>query len=133
MPFGKEQDVMSDFNDPTSIATPEQYRAALLAVRERMTDDQLKMPASTLPVRRTLDLHPIAWRKSSHAHTSSAKTRYSKLRPLDRGRAEVRAGPWNKKSPVVVRLAYSRPNATETVDGKCEWIMRPELVATCRA
>ena len=68
---------MSDFNDSTPIATPGQYRAALLAVRQRMTDVHLKL----LQAHCRSDGHATSTDRLAEAvgmaTASSAKTAYS--------------------------------------------------------
>jgi hypothetical protein len=122
---------MSDFNDPAPIATPEQYRAALLAIRQRMTEGQLKMlqahcrseghSASTDRLAEACDM-PTAFsaRYIAFAQWIATELKYA---------PKVGA---NKKMWLHA-LAYGRPDSKKTMNGQYELIMRPELVETLQA
>src|SRR5689334_11066525 len=124
---------MSDFNDPTPIATPEQYRVAILAVRQRMTEPQLKMLQahcrSEGHVACTDSLAEVVGMPTA----SSARTTYSNYAHLIADELKYAPEPGAKKQTWLRALAYGRPDAKKTVDGQYEWIMRPELVETLQA
>src|SRR5689334_21902169 len=100
---------MNDSTMPQPIATPEQYRAALLAVRDRMTEDQLKMlqahcrseghSASTNHLADAVGM-PTAARYSNYAHWIADELKYA-------------PGPGAKKQMWLNALAYLRPGAPE--------------------
>ncbi len=120
---------MSDCNDPTPIATAQQFRTALLAVRERMTDIQLKM----LQAHCRSEGHSTSTNRLAEAIGTPATSRYSNFAKwiADELKFTPRVG--EKKQVWLRALAYGLPDATETVDGQYEWIMRPELVETLQA
>ncbi len=124
---------MSNFNDPTPIATPEQYRAALMAVRQRMTDIQLKM----LQVHCRSEGHTTSTSRLAEAvgmpTASAAKTRYMNYARWIAEELKYAPSPGAKKHMWLHALAYGRPDSKETTDSQCEWIMRPELVATLQS
>ena len=121
---------MSDFNDPTPIATPEQYRAALLAVRQRMTKVQLKMMQVHC---RSID-HSSSTNRLAEAvgmpTPSYAKTAYSNYAHWIAHELKYAPGPGTKNQMWLHSLAYLRE---KTLDGQHEWIMRPELVVTLQS
>ena len=124
---------MSDLKDPAPIATPEQYRAALLAVRQRMTDVHLKM----LQAHCRSEGHSISTDHLAELVgiriAISAKTTYSNYAHWIADALEYVPEPSAKKQTWLYALAHGRPDATEKVDGKYEWIMRPELVTALQA
>jgi hypothetical protein len=120
---------MSDFNDPTPIATAQQYRAALLAVRERMTEVQLKM----LQAHCRSEGHSTSTNRLAEAVGMPTASRYSNYAQRIADELKYAPRPGEKKQMWLHALAYGRPDATETVDGQYEWIMRPELVETLQA
>lgn len=122
---------MRDFNDLTPIASPEQYRVALLAVRAKMTDVQLKM----------LQAH---CRSEGHTSctdqlveqigaSSAAKNMYVNLAQSIAVALDYQPGAGAKKNMWLHAIAYGRQDATKTTEGQCELIMRPELVETLQA
>ena len=120
---------MSDFNDPTPIATAQQYRAALLAVRERMTEVQLKM----LQAHCRSEGHSMSTNRLAEALGMPTASRYSNYAQWIADELKYAPRPGEKKQLWLHALAYGRPDAMETVDGQYEWIMRPELVETLQA
>ncbi len=124
---------MRDFNDPASIATPEQYRAALLAVRAKMTDVQLKM----LQAHCRSEGHASCTDRLAEAvemkTANSAKTMYVNFARLIGEELKYEPGAGAKKVMWLHALAYGRPDAKKTAEGQCELIMRPELVETLQA
>jgi hypothetical protein len=120
---------MSDFNDPTPIATAQQYRAALLAVRERMTDVQLKM----LQAHCRSEGHSASTNRLAEAVGIPTASRYSNYAQWIADELKYTPRPGEKKQMWLYALAYGRPDAMEAVDSHYEWIMRPELVETLQA
>lgn len=121
---------MKNFSDSTPIATPEQFRAALLAVRDQMTATQLKM----------LQAH---CRSEGHASctdhlveeigSSTAKSSYINFARSIAEELKYEPGDGAKKMMWLHALAHGRQDAKKTSEGQCELIMRPELVETLQA
>ena len=124
---------MSDFNDPTPIATPEHFRAALLAVRQKMTPIQLAM----LQAHRRSEIHLSAIDRLAelvgHPNKTAARTAYGNFAHLIADELKFMPALAAKKPVWLHALAYGRPDANGKVDGQYEWIMRPELVAALLA
>ncbi len=125
---------MTDFSDTTAIATPEQYRAALLAVRDRMSDAHLAMlqahcraPDHTITATRLAEAAGLATysaanlRYGTFAHWLADALGYA---PDPRPSGAVRWWP---------ALAYGKAGPEGALDGHFEWVMRPELVATLQS
>jgi len=125
---------MADVCDPTPIASTEQYRAALLAVRERMTDVHLKMlqahckspehviTAAQLATAVGLDTPASAGLK--YGTFARWLSEVLNFQPDIRGGGSFRW--W-------MTVASGRPGSTSTVNSEFEWVMRPELVVALRA
>jgi hypothetical protein len=124
-----ELDVMSDFKDSTPIATPMQYKAALLAVRQRMTDVQLKM----LQTHCRSEGHSISTKRLADAVGVPTASGYSNYAHLIADVLKYSPEPGAKKPMWLHSLAYVRPGMEEKDNGHCEWIMRPELVETLQS
>jgi hypothetical protein len=120
---------MSHFNDPTPIATPLQYKAALLAVRQRMTDVQLKM----LQIHCRSEGHSTSTNHLADAAGLPTAAGYTSYAHLIANELNYSPEPNAKKPLWLHSLAYLRPDTAEKVDGWSEWIMRPELVATLQS
>ena len=124
---------MSEFSDATPIATPEQYRAALLAVRQRMTDVHLKM----LQAHCRSEGHSISTDHLAELVgiriAISAKTTYSNYAHWIADELKYVPEPGATKQIWMFALAHGGPDAKEKVDGQYKWIMRPELVAALQA
>lgn len=121
---------MKNFSDSTPIATPEQFRAALLAVRDEMTAIQLKM----------LQAHCRSEGHSSctdhlveEIGSSTAKSSYINFARSIAEELKYEPGDGAKKMMWLHALAHGRPDAKKTTEGQCELIMRPELVQTLQA
>jgi hypothetical protein len=120
------------FSDPTPIAIPEQYKLALLAVRDRMKDVQLKM----LQAHCQSTDHSISVRLLAEVcgivSAGAASTAYSNYAHWIAD--ELKFTPQNVKSKPcwLFALAFGRPEV-EKIDHEYEWIMRPEMVATLEA
>ena len=122
---------MNDFTNPAPIATPEQYRAAILAVRQRMTAIQLAM----LQVHCRAADHAISTNRLAEIlklpTPASANTPYRNYAHWIAD--ELKYVPINSKNKHCwwLALAYGRDDGD--VDGDYEWIMRPELAETLMA
>lgn len=122
---------MSNFNDPTPIATPEQFRVALLANRQRMTDIQLKM----LQAHCRSEGHSICTDRliEEIGGSSASITTYIRFARSLADELDYQPGVGAKKQMWLHALAYGRQGAMKTTEGQCELIMRPELVETLQA
>jgi hypothetical protein len=119
---------MSDFTNPESIATPEQYRSALLAARQRMTDIQLKMlQAHCRCAEHTTTLDELA-EQLGVPNLSAARTAYRNYAHLIADALKYMPALAAKKPMWLYAIAYGEPEANGKMDGEYEWIMRPELV-----
>jgi hypothetical protein len=124
---------MSEFNDPTPIATSEQFRSALLAARQRMTDVQLKMlQAHCRCTGRATSIDKLA-EKLSLPNLSGARTAYSNYAHLIADELKYTPAAVSKKPIWLYAIAYGQPDATGKLDGGFEWILRPELVHALEA
>ena len=126
---------MNDQTVPTSIATTEEFKAALLATRDwigispaqlKMLQAQCRAPDSTITATQLAEQLALK-------NFAAARLQYG---TFARAVAEKLgyAPPENGKGPAHWWLALSvgRPGVNYTVDGNFEWIMRPELVAALR-
>lgn len=120
---------MSDFKNSTPIATPEQYKAALLAVRQRMTDVQLKM----LQMHCRSEGHSTSTNRLTEAVGVPTASGYNNYAHLIANELKYLPEPGAKKQMWLHSLAYVRPDMEEKIHGQHEWIMRPELVATLQS
>ena len=122
---------MNDFCNTAPIATPEQYRTAILTVRQRMTPVQLSMlqahcrsaehAISTNRLAELLDLSTAA----------AANTAYRNYAHWIADELKYVPGNCKDKNCWLVVLAYGRDDGK--IDSDYEWIMRPELVGTLQA
>lgn len=120
---------MKTFQDPSPIATPAQYRLALLDVRERMTEKHLAM----LRIHSSAPEHAVTAEMLADAigftHHGTAATQYG---TFARWLATALGYAPDRRADGVVRwwraLAYGRPDSAERSDGTFEWVMRPELL-----
>ena len=122
---------MSDFTNPTPIATREQYRAAILAARTRMTPLQLAMlQAHCRAAEHSISTNRLA--ELLHLPTAgAAKAAYGKYAHCLAD--ELKYVPEAPQSRDCWWLALAYGRADGKVDGDYEWIMRPELVETLQA
>jgi hypothetical protein len=119
---------MYKFSDATPIATTEQFRAALLSVRQRMTDVQLKMlQAHCRSTEHTISFDHLAellglasWSGARNAYTNYARFVADELKYVP--------GSMSNKPIWLCAIAYGLPDADDKMGGDFEWIMRPELV-----
>lgn len=118
-------------SDSTPIAPPEQFRTALLAVREKMKDVHLKMlrfhcqaPDHSITLNQLAEFCEL----TSTTATSSYSTYAQWIAN------ELRFTPPSAKSKVnwLLAIACGRDGG-EKIHADCELVMRPELVATLQA
>jgi hypothetical protein len=119
---------MNKFSDSTPIATPEQFRAALLAVRQRMTDVQLKMlQAHCRSDEHTTSLDDLA-ELLDLASSPGARNAYRNYARLIADALKFVPDSLSNKPVWLCAIAYGQPDADSKMDGGFEWTMRPELV-----
>jgi hypothetical protein len=124
---------MNHFTDATPIATTEQFRVALLAVRQRMTEVQLKMlQAHCRSTEHRVSLDHLAERLSL-ANWSGARNAYRNYARLIADELKFVPGSVSNKPVWLCAIAYGQPDADSKMDGDFEWIMRPELVEAMQA
>ncbi len=124
---------MNNFSDSTPIATPEQFRAALLAVRQRMTDLQLKMlQAHCRSSEHTTSMDCLA-ELLSLPSWSGARTAYRNYASLIAEALKFTPRTASNKPVWLCAIAYGQADAKCKLDGKFEWILRPELVQALQA
>lgn len=124
---------MNHYSDATPIATVEQFRAALLAVRQRMTDVQLKMlQAHCRSAEHTISLDHLA-ELLSLASWSGARNVYKNYARLIADALKFVPGSGSNKPVWLCAIAYGQPDADSKMDGDFEWTLRPELVQAMRA
>lgn len=129
---------MDEFSDPTPIATPAQYRAALLKVRDEFGTARpfsesnelgLLMAHYSAP-RHTITSAQLATQVGFSSH-SSANLRYGLFASRIAAALGYRPGPFKtvpEGDPHWWRtLAFGNDGVPVTQDGEYEWVMRPEL------
>jgi hypothetical protein len=122
---------MNVYSDPTPVATPEQFKAALLTVRNNVTNmipyaallrahcRAPKHTISTFQLAKELD-----YPSYGTVHFVYGKLAHEVCDALHHDLPPVPSGDphWWRT------LAYGNDGTPETDDGHYEWIMRPELV-----
>ena len=127
-------DPISNFTDPTPIATREQFKAALLAVRQAMTDTQLEMLRTHCRATNNTINASSMGEALSLSSGGVATSQYSKFAqriadalhytPSQRPDGKIRW--WSA-------LAYANEGSDESRKEDYEWVMRPELVAALQS
>ena len=127
------KDLMANFNDPVSIATPEQFRAAVLSARQKMTPVQLAMLQAHCKAEAhtstTYDLADLL----KLENPSAAKTAYGNYARLIAEALKFVPALSSNKPMWMHAIAYGVPDSNGKVDGEYRWVMRPELVGTLQA
>lgn len=122
---------MDEFSDPTPIATVEQFKAALLIVRDRvpdMTPYAALLKAHCRATRHTITAGQLA-KEMNYPNYSAANLRYGTFAHDVADALHYIPGPFSTGNPHWWRtLAYGNDGTPQTEDGHYEWIMRPELV-----
>lgn len=121
---------MDEYSDPTPIATVEQFKAALLALRDRigispkhlaMLVAHCRAPSHTISTARLAE-------EVDYPDHNTVNMQYGKLAHDVADALHYRPGPFSSGDPHWWRtLANGKDSAPQTDDGY-EWIMRPELV-----
>ena len=120
---------MSPIDEMTAPATSEQYRVALLTVRNRMDGKHLAMlEAHHGAPEHTINARGLA-AAVGYSNYSAANLQYGKFArwiadalgytPEQRSDGSI---PW------WMALSYARSGSAETRNGEFQWTMRPELV-----
>ena len=123
---------MNDFSDAGPIATTEQFKGALLAMRDwiGISPVQLQMLRAQC---RASDSAITAAQIASQLALKNCAAANRQYGTLARAVAEKLGyePPRNGKGPIRwwFALSVARPGTEDTGDGDFEWIMRPELVA----
>jgi hypothetical protein len=122
---------LNEFSNPTPIATPQQYRAAILAVRQRMTPIQLAL----LQAHCRSEQHAISTNRLADIlklpTSSAANTAYRNYAHWIADELKFVPAGAKGKPCWCLALAYGREDGD--IDGDYEWVMRPELVETLQA
>ena len=127
---------MDEYSDPTPIATVEQFKAALLAVRDSVAD--INPYLAMLRAHCRAPNHTISTTRLAQAvdlpSYSSANLQYGKLAHEVADALHYSPGPFPGGNKHWWRtLAYGNEGVPQTDDGHYEWIMRPELVQALQA
>lgn len=122
---------MDIFSDPTPIATAEQYKSALLTVRDKvgispkdlaMLRIQCRAPAHTITTQKLA-------RELGYSHYIAASGQYGTLAHHITDALHIVLSYVPSGDPHWWRtLSYGNDDTSQTDDGNYEWIMRPELV-----
>jgi len=116
---------MNNISDALPVATVEQFRAALLAVRQRMTDVQLRLlQAHCRAADHTISLNDLTdvlrlenWSSTRNAYRNYARLIAEALRFVP--------GSESKKAVWLCAIAHGQPDADSKMDGDFQWTMRP--------
>ena len=123
---------MNDFSDAGPIATTEQFKAALFAIRDwigisplqlKMLQAQCRASDSAITaaqIANKLALKSCADARHQYSTLARAVAENLGYEPPRRGKAALRW--W-------FALSIGRAGTEDTGDGDFEWVMRPELVA----
>ncbi len=127
---------MDEYSDPTPIATPAEFAAALKKVRDRFKKDK---PFSVSPERELLRAH---YQAEGHTITTmglaiavdlaspgAANLKYGKFAHLIADALGYKPGPFPGSSNAHWwrTLANGQAEIPMTEDGKYPWVLRPEL------
>jgi hypothetical protein len=127
---------MDTWSDPTPMATPEQFKAALLAVRDRIgisPKDLAMLRAHCRAPNHTTTTTQLA-KEIGYQHYAPAGLLYGKLAHEVCDALRYKLPPTPNGEPHWWRtLAYGDNNIPHTDDGHYKWIMRPELVLALQA
>jgi hypothetical protein len=126
---------MDEFSDATPIATVEQFKAALLAVRDRVgisPKDLTMLKAHCRAPNHTITTTQLA-KEIGYQHCAPAHLLYGALAHHVADALHYVPGPFSTGNPHWWRtLASGNDGAPQTEEGYYEWIMRPELVQALR-
>jgi|GEM_PF-787798 len=122
---------MDIYSDPSSIATAEQFKAALLSVRDKFTKENHYLDLLTAHYRspsHTISTGRLA-KEVGYTSYSAANSQYGALAHHIADAFHIVLPPTPSGDPHWWRtLAYGNDGTPQTDDGCYEWIMRPELV-----
>src|SRR5262245_50818981 len=122
---------MDEFSDPTPIATAEQFKTALLSVRDRVgisPKDLAMLRAHCRAPRHIITAGQLA-KEIGYPSYSAANLHYGTFAHHIADALHHRPGPFSDGQAHWWRtLAFGNDGAPQTEDGCYEWIMRPEFV-----
>ena len=122
---------MDKFSDPAPIATAEQFKAALLSVRDRIgiTPKDLAMLRAHCRAPHHITTAGQLAQATGYPNHSTANLHYGTFAHRVADALKFRPGPFSDGRPHWwLTLASGNDEAPQTEDGHYEWIMRPELV-----
>jgi hypothetical protein len=134
---------VNEFSDPTAIATVDEFRAALLAVRDQFTRERPFSESNELKLllehyagaQHTITTTELAKRVGFSSY-SVANMRYGLFASRVAAVLGYTPGPFKNvpaSDPHWWRtLAFGNDGAPLTKDGRYEWIMRPDLCGALR-
>lgn len=122
---------MDEYSNPTPIATVEQFKAALLAVRDRVglsAKELAMLRAHCRAPNNTISTVRLA-QETGYPSYSTANLQYGKLAHNIADALHYIPGPFASGEAHWWRtMAYGNDAVPQTDDGHYEWRMRPELV-----
>jgi hypothetical protein len=122
---------MDEYSDPSPIATAEQFKKALLAIRDRVGISQKDLAMLRTHCRapaHTITSHQLA-QEFGYSHFLVANGQYGTFAHLVADALHYTPGPFPDGNPHWWRtLAYGNDGVPQTKGGNYEWVMRPELV-----
>lgn len=122
---------MDEFSDPKPIATAEQFKAALLAVRDKIgisAKDLTMLRTHCRASKHTITAGQLA-QEIGYPNYSSANLQYGILAHHVADALHYIPGPFSTGNPHWWRtLAYGNDDTPQSEDGHYEWVLRPELV-----
>jgi hypothetical protein len=121
---------VDEFSDPTPIATAEQFKAALLVVRDSVADINpylAMLRAHCHAPSHTITAVRLA-QEVGYPSYSAANLQYGTFAHYIADALHYRPGPFSDGNPHWWRTLAYGGDETQSEDGYYEWIMRPELV-----
>jgi hypothetical protein len=122
---------MDIYSDPTPIATAEQFKAALLSVRDKVgysEKDRAMLREHCRAPNHMLSPDALA-KKVGYPNGDTVNLHYGKLAGHIAGALHVTLPPTPGGDPHWWRtLAYGKDGTSDFDDGRYQWIMRPQLV-----
>ena len=135
MPTGEDRSSMDVHGDTESIATTEQFKAALLATRDwvgispnqlQILQAQCRAPECTISASQLAD-------QLTFKNFAAARLQYGTLAHAIADKLGYAPPQKGKVAQWWLTLSTGRDGHSDVGDGHLEWIMRPELVAALRA
>lgn len=121
---------MNEYSDPSTIATVEQFKAALLAVRDRIgisQKDLAMLRAQHRAPSHTISAAQLAKEFNYRGH-AAANGQYGTLAHHVADALHYKPGPFPDGNPHWWRaLSYWNDDSSQAGQGQEQWVMRPEL------